>query len=74
VTQATQQAISMTWNTPDGPRVLGPAEGKLFAAPIATLIDFYRDHDDKNADISWGTPIIEGPFQRLNPKQVRTSY
>jgi hypothetical protein len=63
----------MTWHTPSGDRVLGPAEGRLFASAIATLLDFYDDSDDKS-DINFGYAVMEGPFQRLNPKQVRTRH
>ncbi|KAJ3295000.1 hypothetical protein HK104_003111 [Borealophlyctis nickersoniae] len=72
----------MTWKTVKSDRVLSPPEAKLWCSCIATMIDSHRDtvdlwsdepgFKDKDDGLSFGNPIIKGPFERLSTPEQYT--
>mmetsp|Transcript_3566 Transcript_3566/g.5565 ORF Transcript_3566/g.5565 Transcript_3566/m.5565 type:complete len:302 (+) Transcript_3566:88-993(+) len=56
----------MTWYTSAGQRFLIGAEAALFSRLILTMIDLFDDdHFEKNPELNYGYPLIEGEFENL---------
>lgn len=58
---------SVTWHTPRGERVLNPAEAKLFASAVATMLDEYKFNGSEG--LNWGVRLTFGPFEDLTSPQ-----
>jgi hypothetical protein len=59
----------MTWNTVVGRRVFSAPEAKLFCTGICVMIE---RSDEWGHGLNYGSPLIEGPFERLTDEQKYT--